>query len=227
MTQWPDRARTRRIQVPPSDEPTQPIRIPPPRPTPAVRRTHQHRPVRATPPPPAPDRGEPPWWQTINRDRRAVPPRVPVESAPPVGPPPPEVLRTPVADPSPRPPSSRPPSSGRTPPQRLRRGIVIAAGTTAVTVAVAIGAMLGSRTDSPGRVLDVAAAQRGVAAVLVDPISGYGVASVDAATCNNGVNPPVRRGESFSCDVVVDGAPRRVLVVFQDDDGTYAVDRPR
>lgn len=141
-----------------------------------------------------------------------------------MGPPRAAALRPPVAGPSPRPPSSRP-----APQQRRRRGIVIAAGAAAVAVAAAaaVSVTTGGRTDSAGQVLDVAAAQRGVTAVLVDPINGYGVVSVDAATCNNGVNPPVRRGESFSCDVIVDGAPRRVLVVFQDDDGTYAVDRPR
>lgn len=87
--------------------------------------------------------------------------------------------------------------------------------------------VLSGRTGPSAKVLDIAAAQRGVAAVLVDPVIGYGVTSVSAVVCNDGVDPPVRRGESFTCQVVVDGTSRRVLVVFQDDDGTYAVDRPR
>ena len=45
--------------------------------------------------------------------------------------------------------------------------------------------------------------------------------------CNDGKDPGVKKGASFTCDVVVDGRQRQVLVVFQDDDGTYEVDRPR
>ncbi len=77
------------------------------------------------------------------------------------------------------------------------------------------------------QVLDITAAQRGVEQILRDPIDGYGAESVTKVVCNNGVNPAVKTGAEFICEAVVDGAPRRVAVVFQDAVGTYAVDRPR
>lgn len=75
--------------------------------------------------------------------------------------------------------------------------------------------------------LDVTRAQEGVRQILTDPINGYGREQVTDVRCNNGVNPRVQRGASFSCAVTVDGAQRQVLVEFTDDAGTYAVDRPR
>ncbi|MEO6792368.1 MAG: DUF4333 domain-containing protein [Mycobacterium sp.] len=75
--------------------------------------------------------------------------------------------------------------------------------------------------------LDVTAAQEGVRQVLTDPINGYGRDNVTDVRCNNGVNPTVRKGRTFTCAVTVDGAQRQVLAEFSDDAGTYAVDRPR
>jgi len=76
-------------------------------------------------------------------------------------------------------------------------------------------------------VLDISKAQRGVEQVLMDPVDGYGAKAVTKVVCNGGINPVVRKGSGFDCDVIVDGTSRRVAVVFQDDQGTYAVDRPR
>lgn len=75
--------------------------------------------------------------------------------------------------------------------------------------------------------LDVTHAQDGVRAVLTDPINGYGRDDVTDVRCNNGVNPRVRKGGTFTCAVTVDGAERQVLAQFSDNAGTYAVDRPR
>lgn len=106
--------------------------------------------------------------------------------------------------------------------------MLIGAGlSVAVAAAIAIGAMLGSQPGSSATVLDVSKAQQGVAQVLVDPVNGYGVTSLGSVACNNGANPVVQQGNSFTCAVVIEGAQRNVTVVFQDDDGTYAVDRPR
>lgn len=60
-------------------------------------------------------------------------------------------------------------------------------------------------------------------AVAVD---GYGATSVSDVECNNGEDPEIKKGGTFTCDVV-DGRKRTVLVVFQDDNGAYEVDRPR
>ncbi len=45
--------------------------------------------------------------------------------------------------------------------------------------------------------------------------------------CNNGDDPEIEKGGTFTCEVIVDGRKRQVLAVFQDDNGTYEVDRPR
>ena len=44
--------------------------------------------------------------------------------------------------------------------------------------------------------------------VLMDPVDGYGAQSV-SGSCNDGKNPAVRRGATFSCNAVVDGRPVR------------------
>ncbi|MCB9409361.1 DUF4333 domain-containing protein [Mycolicibacterium sp.] len=93
--------------------------------------------------------------------------------------------------------------------------------------AVVLGVVLSRLQSSDSTVLDVSGAQRGVEQVLMDPVDGYGAQSVSGVVCNDGKNPAVRRGATFSCNAVVDGTPRQVAVVFQDDAGTYAVDRPR
>jgi hypothetical protein len=78
-----------------------------------------------------------------------------------------------------------------------------------------------------GKALDVSKAEAAVQRILVDPVDGYGVTSVSDVVCNKGANPEIKKGASFTCDVVVDGRKRQVLAVFSDDNGTYAVDRPR
>lgn len=93
--------------------------------------------------------------------------------------------------------------------------------------ALVLGVVLSQLGHSDAKVLDVNGAQRGVEQVLMDPVDGYGAQSVTGVVCNNGTNPAVHRGATFSCDAVVDGKPSQVAVVFQDDEGTYAVDRPR
>lgn len=84
-----------------------------------------------------------------------------------------------------------------------------------------------TETRTPARVLDIAKTQRQVEQILRDPLEGYGAGTVTAVVCNNGINPTIARGSEFSCTATVDGSQRRIAVVFQDDDGTYAVDRPR
>lgn len=82
-------------------------------------------------------------------------------------------------------------------------------------------------TVDAGLQLDVSQVQAGVQRVLTDPINGYGRDNVTEVRCNNGVNPTVQAGASFTCQVRVDGTQRQVTVAFPDDSGTYEVDRPR
>jgi hypothetical protein len=78
-----------------------------------------------------------------------------------------------------------------------------------------------------GKVLDVSKAEAGVQRVLLDREVGYSATNVSDVECNDGKDPEIKKGASFTCEVVVEGRKRNVLVVFQDDNGTYEVDRPR
>jgi hypothetical protein len=75
--------------------------------------------------------------------------------------------------------------------------------------------------------LDVDKAQQGVQQILTDEASGYGAKNVNDVKCNNGQNPTVRKGDTFNCEVSIDGTKRQVTVTFQDDRGTYEVGRPK
>ena len=75
--------------------------------------------------------------------------------------------------------------------------------------------------------LDVDKAQQGVQQILTDEASGYGAKNVNDVKCNNGQNPTVRKGDTFNCEVSIDGTKRQVTVTFQDDKGTYEVGRPK
>ncbi|BBX69809.1 hypothetical protein MPSYJ_32700 [Mycolicibacterium psychrotolerans] len=75
--------------------------------------------------------------------------------------------------------------------------------------------------------LDVNAAQTGVQQILTDETNGYGAKNVSNVKCNNGVSPTVKKGDTFDCEVSIDGTKRQVTVTFQDDKGTYEVGRPK
>ena len=75
--------------------------------------------------------------------------------------------------------------------------------------------------------LDVDKAQQGVQKVLTDESNGYGAKNVADVKCNNGQNPTVKKGDTFNCEVSIDGTKRQVTVTFQDDSGTYEVGRPK
>lgn len=75
--------------------------------------------------------------------------------------------------------------------------------------------------------LDVNKAQEGVQQILTDESGGYGAKNVKDVKCNNGANPTVKKGDTFNCEVSIDGTKRQVTVTFQDDKGTYEVGRPK
>ena len=113
------------------------------------------------------------------------------------------------------------------PPNQLRRALLLGGGVVAaVGAAVAFGAILAG-TKTPAAVLDVTDAQRGVEQILRDRVDGYGLSDIGPVLCNDGRNPSVEQATGFECTVSVEGVQRRVSVVFQDDQATYAVDRPR
>ena len=75
--------------------------------------------------------------------------------------------------------------------------------------------------------LDVTKAQQGVTQILTDESNGYGAKNVKDVRCNNGENPTVKKGDTFNCEVSIDGTKRQVTVTFQDDKGTYELGRPK
>ncbi len=116
-------------------------------------------------------------------------------------------------------------------PGAAKRWLLVGGGLAALLLAAPILVvglkMSGALTISGPTELDVNQVQAGVQQVLTDPINGYGRDNVSAVQCNGGKNPTVKPGDSFTCQVSVDGAARQVTVVFSDDAGTYEVDRPR
>ncbi|OBG95255.1 hypothetical protein A5697_02215 [Mycobacterium sp. E3251] len=74
--------------------------------------------------------------------------------------------------------------------------------------------------------LDVTAVQAGVAHVLSDP-AGYGAKNVSDVTCNDGQNPTVTKGGSFTCQATIDHLKHQFLVTFTDDTGGYEVSAPK
>ena len=234
---------TRHIPPSPADGPTRFIPVTPPRQAPRQpgppARPGAHPPPAPPPPPPRyrPPTGPPrppspppagsrprhddppeqlPWWQTINRDRPPKPPPSPKPAPAPA-----KAAHPPAAPP--RTPTTSPAAAGRS----KAWWWVTALAAAAVAIAGTALAISLTETRPPARVLDIAKAQRQVEQILRDPLDGYGAGTVTGVECNNGINPTISRGSGFSCDAIVDGAPRRIAVAFQNDDGTYAVDRPR
>lgn len=239
----PPRLPTRDIPSSPADGPTRFIPVTPPRrrqppgqpsirpartPPPPSLPPRQQAPVQHPRPAPSPGSGrggterpsELPWWQTINRDRLPKPPPPP---KPPAAPPVPPVKHAPPPAASPPTPRAAPPTSRRS---KARWWVTALAGAAVLIAGTALVLSL-TATRIPTKVLDVAKTQRQVEQILRDPLEGYGAGDVTAVVCNNGVNPTIKRGSEFSCTATVDGNQRSIAVVFQDDDGTYAVDRPR
>lgn len=101
----------------------------------------------------------------------------------------------------------------------------------AVLGAVVVAAVLVTGFWKPGffitTKLDVNKVQDGVKQVLTDGSTGYGAKDVKDVKCNNGQNPTVKKGGTFTCEVSVEGTKRQVTVTMQDDKGTYEVGRPK
>src|SRR5262249_60493020 len=106
---------------------------------------------------------------------------------------------------------------------------LILGGVVGVVVLTVVAVVLVLGVWKPGffvtTKLDVNKAQQGVQQILTDQTNGYGVKKADNVKCNNGQNPTVRKGDSFTCDVSVDGQHKQVTVTFQDNNGTYEVGR--
>ncbi|OJZ65778.1 hypothetical protein BRW65_27970 [Mycobacterium paraffinicum] len=120
-------------------------------------------------------------------------------------------------------PTTFPPAAAA--PRRGRLPLYLGA---AATVVAALAAIVGFW--APGflvtRQLDVAAVQAGVAHVLADP-AGYGAKDVSDVSCNDGQNPTVTKGGTFTCQVTIDHLKHQFVVTFTDDSGSYEVSAPK
>ena len=116
-------------------------------------------------------------------------------------------------------------------PEGSKRSLALVGGIIGLLAAlvVAVVAVLGFW--KPGffvtTKLDVNSAQSGVQQILTDESNGYGAKNVKDVKCNNGESPTVKKGETFNCEVSIDGTKRQVTVTFQDNNGTYEVGRPK
>ncbi|MCB0949369.1 MAG: DUF4333 domain-containing protein [Mycobacterium sp.] len=112
-----------------------------------------------------------------------------------------------------------------------KRSLAVIGGVVGLLAAVIIAVVLVLGFWKPGffvtTKLDVNAAQTGVQQILTDQTNGYGAKNVNSVKCNNGVSPTVKKGDTFNCEVSIDGTKRQVTVTFQDDKGTYEVGRPK
>jgi uncharacterized protein DUF4333 len=112
-----------------------------------------------------------------------------------------------------------------------KRSLGVILGVLGALLVVIIGAVVVLGFITPGwfvtTKLDVNAAQTGVQQILTDEANGYGAKNVKDVKCNDGQSPTVKKGDTFNCEVSIDGTKRQVTVTFQDDKGTYEVGRPK
>ena len=112
-----------------------------------------------------------------------------------------------------------------------KRSLTVVGGVIGLLAAIIVAVVLVLGFWKPGffvtTKLDVNAAQTGVQQILTDEANGYGAKNVKDVKCNNGQSPTVKKGDTFNCEVSIDGTKRQVTVTFQDDKGTYEVGRPK
>ncbi len=112
-----------------------------------------------------------------------------------------------------------------------KRSLAVVGGVIGLLAALVVAVVLVLGFWKPGffvtTKLDVNAAQSGVQQILTDESNGYGAKNVKDVKCNNGQSPTVKKGETFNCEVSIDGTKRQVTVTFQDNNGTYEVGRPK
>ncbi len=116
-------------------------------------------------------------------------------------------------------------------PEGSKRSLALVGGIIGLLAAIIVAVVLVLGFWKPGffvtTKLDVNAAQSGVKQILTDESNGYGAKNVKDVKCNDGASPTVKKGETFDCEVSIDGTKRQVTVTFQDDNGTYEVGRPK
>jgi hypothetical protein len=116
-------------------------------------------------------------------------------------------------------------------PEGSKRSLALVGGIIGLLAAIVVAVVAVMGFWKPGffvtTKLDVDAAQSGVQQILTDESNGYGAKNVKDVKCNDGQSPTVKQGDTFDCEVSIDGTKRQVTVTFQDNDGTYEVGRPK
>jgi hypothetical protein len=116
-------------------------------------------------------------------------------------------------------------------PEGSKRSLALVGGIIGLLAAIVVAVVAVLGFWKPGffmtTKLDVDAAQSGVQQILTDESNGYGAKNVKDVKCNDGQSPTVKKGDTFDCEVSIDGTKRQVTVTFQDNNGTYEVGRPK
>lgn len=106
-----------------------------------------------------------------------------------------------------------------------RLPLCLGAALTVITAAVLIAGFW-----APGffvtKQLDVTAVQTDVTHVLSDPNS-YGAKNVSDVSCNDGHNPTIIKGGTFTCQVTIDHIKHQFVFTFTDDAGSYEISAPK
>ncbi len=98
------------------------------------------------------------------------------------------------------------------------------------TLTVIAAALLITGFWTPGffvtKQLDISAAQAGVTHVLSDS-NGYGARNVSDVRCNDGHNPTIVQGGTFTCQATIDRIKHQFVATFTDDAGSYEISTPK
>jgi Domain of unknown function (DUF4333)/Protein of unknown function (DUF2510) len=108
----------------------------------------------------------------------------------------------------------------------LKVVLIVAAVIAVIGGAVAALWMSGVFTRETKK-LAIAEVQTEVQQVLLDRVTGYTSSDIKDVTCNNGQDPTVKQGGSFTCNVTDRGKQRQLTVTFTDGNGTYEVGLPQ
>lgn len=103
---------------------------------------------------------------------------------------------------------------------------LIAGAVVGVLLLVVIAVVVLS-TNKDSKKVAVSDVQTQVQEVLLDRITGYSSGDITDVKCNNGQDPTVKKGGSFTCNVSVRGKQHQLTVTFEDADGTYEVGLPQ
>jgi hypothetical protein len=109
--------------------------------------------------------------------------------------------------------------------RRKRFRLLYVGALTALVVAVGLITGFAAPGFLVTRELDVTKAQAQVAHILSDP-AGYGARNVSDVACNDGRNPTITKGATFTCEATIDHIRQLFVVTFTDDEGSYSVSQP-